>query len=221
LLFANSAKEELVNKPIFKGEQLFDVLTQTTLNKAKRTGLPIFHFTENEQVGATFGERFTNAIAAVFDRGFDNIITIGNDTPHLKTQHLKKAAEQLALGKSVLGPSVDGGFYLLGLQKNNFDIDVLKNLPWHHLNLFNRISKWLQLASIETIKLPVLQDLDSEKDLKSILNFSKSLSSSILLLILSILDYFAVLNKQLTTFVDLFNNKSMYNKGSPRIYLPK
>jgi len=94
LVFANSAKEELVHKSIPNSEQLFDKLTQSTLRKAKDTGLPTFHISDKDQVGSNFGERFTNAIAAVFDRGFNNIITIGNDTPHLKTQHLKNTAKQ-------------------------------------------------------------------------------------------------------------------------------
>ena len=46
LVFANSAKEDLANKGIAKGEQLFNILTTATLRKAKNTGLPVFHFSE-------------------------------------------------------------------------------------------------------------------------------------------------------------------------------
>ncbi len=203
-------------KAIPAGEQLFDALTQTTLQKAERTGLPIFHFTEKEQLGSNFGERFTNAIAAVFDAGFENIITIGNDTPNLKTQHLKKAAHQLALGKTVFGPSADGGFYLMGLQKANFDCAIFKNLPWQRFVLFNRISLWLKRESLEIVKLPVLQDLDSEKDLKAILTFSRSLSGYILKLIAFILGHKNRLCYKKYIFTDLFLHRSLYNKGSPK-----
>ncbi|TLP80774.1 DUF2064 domain-containing protein [Maribacter sp. ACAM166] len=217
LVFTNSAKEELVNKSIPKGEQLFNTLTKTTLLKAKNTGLPIFHFTEKDQVGFTFGERFANAIATVFEKGFDNIITIGNDTPQLRTQHLKKAALQLALGKTVIGPAVDGGIYLLGLQKVNFNIHAFKNLPWQRFSLFNCISTWFQRESSEIIKLPVFQDLDNEKDLKSLLNHLRSFSFSIVELIISLLGNKNAKYHQLREFPDLFPNRSMYNKGSPQV----
>lgn len=204
------------NKAIAKGEQLFDALTQTTLSKAKKTGLPIFHFTEKEQVGSNFGERFTNAIASVFAQGFDNIITIGNDTPHLRSQHLKRAAYQLSLGKTVIGPSADGGFYLLGLQKTNFDNAAFKNLPWQRFSLFGQISSWLLNESTELIKLPVLHDLDNEKDLKFVLNFSRSLTLYIRRLLTGILGYKHALFFNVKVFPVLFLNRSMYNKGSPK-----
>tara|TARA_R110000744_G_scaffold2933_4_gene11663 strand:- start:285 stop:974 length:690 start_codon:yes stop_codon:yes gene_type:complete len=215
LVFANSAKEDLANKSIPKGEQLFDVLTKTTLKKAKNTGLPVFHFSDKDQIGATFGERFTNAIATVFDKGFSNLITIGNDTPHLKTQHLKHTANQLALGKTVIGPSIDGGFYLLGLQKSNFDVAEFQNLPWQRFSLYHQISLWLQEESSELIKLPVLQDLDNERDLHSILSFSFGLSSTLLLLIIGLLIRNRSLFYAKQNFSTLLPNSFLYNKGSP------
>ncbi|MDO6471562.1 DUF2064 domain-containing protein [Maribacter sp. 1_MG-2023] len=217
LVFANSAKEDLANKHIAKGEQLFDLLTQTTLKKAKNTGLPVFHFSDKDQVGATFGERFTNAIANVFERGFSNIITIGNDTPHLNTQHLKHTAHQLAIGKTVIGPSNDGGFYLLGLQKSNFQVAEFQNLPWQRFSLYHQISLWLQEESSELIKLPVLQDLDNERDLKSILSFSSGLSSTILLLIIGLLEINRSLYYTKQNFSKLLPNSFLYNKGSPEV----
>ena len=215
LVFANSAKEDLANKSIPKGEQLFDVLTKTTLKKAKNTGLPVFHFSDKDQVGANFGERFTNAIATVFDKGFSNLITIGNDTPHLKTQHLKHTANQLALGKTVIGPSIDGGFYLLGLQKSNFEVAEFQNLPWQRFSLYHQISLWLQEESSELIKLPVLQDLDNERDLHSILSFSFGLLSTLLLLIIGLLIRNRSLFYAKQNFSTLLPNSFLYNKGSP------
>ncbi len=217
LVFANSAAKEMESKAIPKGGQLFDTLTRTTLLKAERTGLPVFHFTEKQQVGTSFGERFTNAIATVFADGFENIITIGNDTPHLKTEQLKKAAKQLHLGKTVIGPSSDGGFYLLGLQKINFDANSFRNLPWQRFSLFNRISQWLKPNTLEIVRLPVLQDVDDEQDLKSILTFSRTLSSVLLKLIHAILGRLNVLFLQTQVFNDTLLSQSLYNKGSPKL----
>lgn len=216
LVFTNSAAKELEYKAIPRGGELFDSLTKTTLQKAARTGFPVFHVTEKEQVGSNFGERFTNAVSSVFEQGFENIITIGNDTPHLKTEHLKKAAHQLELGKTVIGPSVDGGFYLLGLQKINFDPTSFRNLPWQRFSLFNRISQWLQPNTLEIVRLPVLQDLDDEQDLKSILTFSRTLSSALVKLIHTVLGRLCAPFLQPQIFHDLLLSYSLYNKGSPK-----
>ncbi|MGC1515533.1 MAG: DUF2064 domain-containing protein [Maribacter sp.] len=219
LLFANSARQELEHKPIAKGEGLFDTLTQQTLKKAKRTGLPVFHFTEKEQTGSGFGERFTNAITTIFEKGFENVITIGNDTPQLKVHHLTTTAEALAHGKTVIGPSADGGFYLMGFQKENFNATALKNMPWQRMNLFSRISIWLKNASSEIEKLPVLQDIDDVKDLKTILRFSRSISLSLLQLILGVLGCSSISLLFQIDGTHLYLNRSLYNKGSPMALL--
>lgn len=218
LVFAHSAKKELACKPIAKGEELFDALTSRTLQKAKRTHLPVFHFTEKEQVGVNFGERFTHAISSVFEKGFENIIAIGNDTPQLTVQHLKTASQQLASGKTVIGPSVDGGFYLLGLQKTNFDREVFQNMPWQRFNLFSKIALWFQQETSEIVKLPVFQDLDNEQDLKSALHFSRSLSLEVLQLIITVLGQLRQLTTHTYLFFDLYLHRSLYNKGSPRVF---
>ena len=215
-MFANSSKKELEHKPIAKGEELFDALTKATLQKAQRTRLSVFHFTEKEQVGANFGERFTNAITSVFEKGFENVITIGNDTPQLTVQHLKKAAEELSQEKTVIGPSSDGGFYLLGLKKSNFDSEVFKNLPWQRFSLFSKLSLWFRRDVSEIVKLPVFQDLDDEKDLKSALHFPRSLTYLVLRIILQILRYTRVFISYRNFHFDLFLSRSLYNKGSPQ-----
>lgn len=218
LVFTNSGTKELEYKPLPNGEELFDALTKSTLQKAQRTHLPVFHFTEKEQVGANFGERFTNAVDAVFEKGFENIITIGNDTPQLTVRHLKKAAEQLTLGKTVLGPSSDGGFYLLGLRKSHFDPEVFKNLPWQRFGLFSKLSLWFKHNVSEIVTLPVFQDLDDEQDLKSALHFSRSLTSSVLRIILRMLKHTCVRAKHAKVFFDLFLRRALYNKGSPKVF---
>ena len=101
LVFANSSQEEISHKAIPKSGLLFDMLTQRTLKTVKKTKLPYFHLTEEHQVGDSFGERFTNAIQMVFTKGFEQIITIGNDTPQLRVSHILDASGHLENGKEV------------------------------------------------------------------------------------------------------------------------
>lgn len=197
------------------GEVLFQTLTQETLQKAKKTGLPCFHISEKEQTGNSFGERFTNAIQTVFEEGFENIITIGNDTPQLKTTHLLKTKAALEAGETVLGPSLDGGFYLMGIHKSNFDKETFKRLPWQRFSLFNRISSLLEQTDSLLYHLPVLSDIDTIKDVKRLAYFKNSISSTVLQMLMLLLQ----LEKAFQTIeISLFSATFLqqpFNKGSP------
>jgi len=60
------------------------------------------------------------------------VITIGNDTPILKSHHIVEASRQLESKNVVLGPSLDGGFYLLGIHKTHFNREQFIDLPWQN-----------------------------------------------------------------------------------------
>ena len=85
LIFALSPEEELQHKCLTQDKRLYNLLNQHTLKLAKSLGVPYFHYTEKEQVGDTFGERYTHAIKKIFSKGFNGVITIGNDTPGLSS----------------------------------------------------------------------------------------------------------------------------------------
>lgn len=215
LVFAHSAQTELTNKAIPKGEVLFEGLTQETLRKVEKTGLPYFHFTETEQQGKSFGERFTNAIQAVFENGFDNIITIGNDTPQLKTAHLVKAHHALQEGKTVLGPSLDGGFYLMGIHKNNFDKETFNRLPWQRFSLFQRISSLLDQTDSILHQLPVLSDIDTFTDVIRLAAFRKSISIALLQLLALSVQLRATFQCFVLSLFQFIFLRQPSNKGSP------
>lgn len=215
MIFANSSQREHSHKPFSKYSPLFEVLNQQTVQKVKRSGLPYFHFTEKEQKGNSFGERFVNAIQAIYDKGFENVITIGNDSPQLKLAHLLRANAQLVKGKTVLGPSTDGGFYLMGLHKSNFDANLFQRLPWQRFSLFRRISLLLKANRSELFHLPVLHDIDTQKDVVLLLNYSNAISGTLLLLLTRLV----IIKNRIHTAVQhsafsLFSQLD-YNKGSP------
>jgi len=161
LIFALSTAEELQRKKMVKGERLFDALTEHTLQTVKKTGLPFFHLTEQQQYGSSFGERFTNAIQDVFDLGYEKVITIGNDSPHLNKSHFANTLSNLELNKSVIGPSADGGFYLLGLHRANFTKDDFKGLSWQTSKLQDEIVTVLYDRGNNIALLSTLADIDT------------------------------------------------------------
>ncbi|MBO0320958.1 DUF2064 domain-containing protein [Muricauda sp. CAU 1633] len=215
LIFANSATQDSRIKKIGSDTTLFDALNQHSLKIVKATGLPYFHFTEKEQRGETFGERFTHAIQSIFDKGFANIIAIGNDSPQLKTQHLLETHQKLQLGKTVLGPAVDGGFYLLGLHASNFHKNSFEALPWQVTSLFNTTQYYFESLGCVVFSLSRLIDIDSASDIKR-------LSNHITTLVGGWLSFFSKLLHQFIKFIDigLINTKNLFlfipfNKGSP------
>jgi len=215
LIFALSSKEEVTQKSISKGAHLFQALTNTTVNKVQKTGLPYFLISENEQRGTDFGERFTNAIKSVFDLGYTNIITIGNDTPQLKTTHLLKAAKMLSVGKTTLGPSIDGGFYLLGMQKATFNVAEFQKLPWQKESLLHSISNLLSEKLCNLHFLPKFFDIDSLLDIENILSSKAVISSYLIKILLTLLH---IQQRALDTITFVFHNATAHipnNKGSP------
>jgi len=215
LVFANSSQEELRHKDIANGAMLFDELTQHTLKKVRKTGLPYFHFSERQQYGDSFGERFVSAIQAVFDKGYENIITLGNDTPQLKVSHILKAHQQLKSKKIVLGPSADGGFYLMALNRLQFCSTEFKNLAWQTSGLVKEISNLMTFSGIEVIRLPTLLDLDNTTDLRIFVDSFQGVLHRLLSIILDLLKLKEGIIDSISSDTHSFFHNNFYNKGSP------
>ena len=219
LVFALSSQEEQKHKNINNGDNLFNALSEHSLKIVKKTGLPYFHYTEKEQEGDTFGERFTNAIQFVFNRGYTQIITIGNDTPQLKASHIRKTAKLLSNDTSVLGPSADGGFYLMGLHRENFDSRKFKDLPWQTANLVNELKKEFSTTQNSLVQLDRLFDIDNSQDLYFISKFSNQLTLNIKRIIISLIETTSALFKIELLFEGQFQSKIHHNRGSPLLLL--
>ncbi|WP_047550770.1 DUF2064 domain-containing protein [Psychroserpens sp. Hel_I_66] len=215
LIFANSAEFEAIQKPFQSSQLLFDALNLQTLKVVKKTGIPYFLSSEKNQTGNSFGERFTNAIQSVYDKGFENVITIGNDTPHLQSQHILKAVENLKQNDIVLGPSKDGGFYLMGLKKSHFNVETFLKLPWQTSALSRSISKAVQSQRIKLSYLEFLSDIDTLLDAKHNIDSFKKLSRAIKD---NLISYISVEKEIISSYfisIENFSQTLLFNKGSP------
>lgn len=215
LVFAHSSQEEVKHKKIGKGRPLFDILTQHTLQTVKDTDIPFFHFTEKLQVGLSFGERFSNAIQSVFDLGYERIITLGNDSPHLTTAHIATAITAMNGHNLVLGPSADGGFYLMGLHRKDFEKETFENLSWQTSKLREEVLELILPTQTECFLLPQLFDIDSFWDLMTITKFASGLSKKILKAIQSIISTHIKIEISIAAFSSKFCYPIPSNRGSP------
>lgn len=167
-IFSLSAKKEAERKPLFGAhkknisEQFFKIQNQKTLAIAKKSGVDVFWLDEKKQQGADFNERFANAFKHFFNQGYTRVISIGNDTPNLTSNHIKKAIHLLSQQDIVYGPSKDGGVYLLGYTKTAFNEASFKNLSWLTNKLSNEIKGFALQENVTFSALETLIDIDTK-----------------------------------------------------------
>lgn len=215
LIFANSPEEELRHKPLLHGALLFDALTKRTLKTVRATGIPYFHYSENEQTGVSFGERFVNAVTDIFEKGYTAVITLGNDSPQLKASDILEAQKLLMMERCVLGPSADGGCYLIGLQKSHFDLLRLRNMPWQRGDLAQAIFAGTRQLGLPFSRLRMLYDLDSEFDIKQISRRFRYIGRRIRSLILSLFTARKEGHPPVAIGCHTLSLTTIFNKGSP------
>ena len=71
-------------------------------------------FMKQLQNGNNLGERMENAFYTVFKNGYKSVVIIGIDCPGLDGDRIMDAFAKLDLYDITIGPSEDGGYYLLG-----------------------------------------------------------------------------------------------------------
>ena len=215
LFFAYSPEEELRKKPLWNGYSFLKDLNQNTIRQIEKSGVDYFHFSEKEQVGSNFGERFVYAIQAVFNKGYEHIITLGNDTPHLRTRHIVQAIDHLQEGEIVIGPSSDGGFYMLGLSRSQFEADLFIDLPWQTAKLRSALNQAFLTLNQKIYQLPVLMDLDSIIDIRRLVRRSFNIPISMLKYLLTINEHVSPSTKEVEqVFIQAYPSIH-FNKGSP------
>lgn len=215
LVFAHSSQVDEKQKALPKSRKLFDALTAQTLKKVQKTELPYFHISESDQHGSSFGERFSNAIKKVFSEGYSQIITIGNDTPQLSVKHLLKTEKQLDANNFVLGPSTDGGFYLMGITKSQFETINFSKLSWQTSALFNQLYTQMTQSETSILCLERLNDIDSTYDIKLLLHLSVGISSALRNILLGLYSLPKLRFKVHSICYSSFCSITYYNKGSP------
>jgi hypothetical protein len=223
LIFASQSARDVVKKRMPQAHQLFDTFTSQTIDLVKRAGLSYVLHQDKDQKGTSFGSKFEHAIQSVFDQGYERVITIGNDTPGLCVTHIKKALSNFEQNKVTLGPSKDGGFYLLGIDDSAFakartsttSDSGFRNLSWQKKSLLEAFVTQLKSYGCNITLLESLQDIDGVQDVKKILEHSDKLNVHI---ILSLREFFisesqAVIMR--TIQVQEVYKKIFLNKGSP------
>ncbi len=119
-----------------------------------------------EQMGSSLGDRLQQATRCAFDSGAGRVVVIGTDCPCLTTKDLKTAFAQLEVHDVVIGPAVDGGYYLIGLNANH--TALFAEVDWSTCHVFEQTMLKANLLGLSVHVLRKLPDVDHPEDLLAI-----------------------------------------------------
>lgn len=121
-------------------------------------------FIRQAQHGPDLGARMHHAFTQAFEQGYTQAILIGSDLAEMDHQLLRQAFKALDRHDAVIGPSDDGGYYLVGLQRALPDLFLGK--MWSHDHVLQEAITSLDNGQRSYRLLPVCHDVDTVEDLK-------------------------------------------------------
>ena len=112
-------------------------------------------------------EFFKSFIACLkaFSDGFEKALVIGSDIPSLTISVINKAFDYLDTADAVLGPTQDGGYYLIGFSKKTFLPDVFHGIQWSTSSVFQNTIDIFDKSCSKVRLLSRLRDVDTFEDL--------------------------------------------------------
>jgi rSAM/selenodomain-associated transferase 1 len=117
------------------------------------------------QLGEDLGSKMQNAIAVGFKAHYDSICLIGSDIFELTSSIIEQAFHDLHNHDLVLGPALDGGYYLIGM--NRPLPELFKNIPWGSEQVLDKTLDKAAKHSLRISQLPTLNDIDTIGDIRN------------------------------------------------------
>jgi len=117
------------------------------------------------QSGGDLGEKMSRALEQGIARAGAAAV-MGCDVPHCPGAALRQAYDALASGKNVIGPTQDGGYYFIGLQR--VLVELFTDIPWGGPAVLARTLARAAEQAMEFVRLPELRDLDRPEDLRAV-----------------------------------------------------
>jgi rSAM/selenodomain-associated transferase 1 len=131
------------------------------------------------QSAGDLGARMQNIFTVLFAQGHRAVVLIGADFAPVPFEYFARAFDSLHAGapRAVLGPSRDGGYYLVGL--NDSQPGLFANMTWSHDRVMAQSVARLRKLGVATSTLPPWFDIDTPDDLKNFAaNFSEPQKAS-------------------------------------------
>lgn len=117
------------------------------------------------QTGADLGERMAGAFGRAFGDGFRRVLLVGSDLPDLPAAVFETAFAALADRPAVIGPTLDGGYYLIGFRRENFLPAVFESVRWGTARVLAETLAAFRRHGLGVHQLSVWRDIDDLEDL--------------------------------------------------------
>jgi hypothetical protein len=123
-----------------------------------------------EQEGENLGARMNRACEMLFERGYQQVVIVGTDVPSLPLDYYRLALDQLTRHDLVLGPALDGGYYMIGLKK--VLPALFHDIPWSTDRVLAITREKAMSMGLSIALLPEWRDVDTIHDLRSLIEAS-------------------------------------------------
>ncbi len=116
----------------------------------------------SHQVPGDLGDRMYAAFLGAFEAGCQRVVLLGTDIPGVKARHLEEALRALEDRGLVLGPSTDGGYWLLGLKH---PVDLFRKIRWGTEDVLSQTLAAAGTEGLSVYQLDPMTDVDRVEDL--------------------------------------------------------
>jgi len=113
------------------------------------------------QEGQHLGERMYQCFRRLCTEGFERVVMIGADVPHIRDEWLDAAETALDHADVVLGPTADGGYYLVAMGAPH---DVFTGIQMSTNRVLDETRDKAERAGLRVHLLPESFDIDEERD---------------------------------------------------------
>ncbi|MCP4681174.1 MAG: DUF2064 domain-containing protein [Desulfobacterales bacterium] len=131
-----------------------------SLKKMRQWLGPEYHF--SRQVVGDLGDRMNASFVQTFKDGCNRVVLLGSDIPGIELDHIEKAFEGLDTHDMVIGPSSDGGYWLVGLKNH---VDIFHDIDWGSSLVLKQTLIIAKELGLNVFKLDTLTDIDTVEDL--------------------------------------------------------
>lgn len=110
------------------------------------------------QGGGDLGSRLTRAFGESFAAGHRKVMAIGSDCPYVEPTHLRDGFERLISASVVLGPALDGGYWLIGM--NRYLPSLFEGISWGAAEVLEQTLQRTAALGVQAAMLETLEDVD-------------------------------------------------------------
>ncbi len=124
------------------------------------------------QRGQDHPERLMNTFVDAFSRGEEKVVVLASDVPDLAKEVISEALASLESSDAVIGPSPDGGYYLIGFRRSAFRREAFQGIAWSTPRAF--ADTIVRMNELAVHLLPSWPDVDTMSDLQALVRSERN-----------------------------------------------